>query len=67
MTIRDDFRNCFVLSQKVSFARLNYGIKKLDQDLGSVLKGVTKVLGPFSGASSPEVSMPDSPKFSDEN
>ena len=67
MTIRDDFRNCFVLSQKVSFAKLNYGIKKVDEDLSSVLKGVTNVLGAFSGASSPEVSMPGSPKFSDEN
>ena len=51
----------------MSFARLNYGIKKVDQDMGSVIKGMNDVLGLFSGASSPEVSMPDSPKFSDVN
>ena len=35
--------------------------------MGSVIKGVSDVLGLFSGASSPEVSMPGSPKFSDVN
>lgn len=51
----------------MSFDRLNYGIKKVDQDIGSVIKGVNDVLGMFSGASSPEVSMPNSPKLSDVN
>lgn len=51
----------------MSFARLNYGIKKVDQDIGSVIKGVNNFLGVINGASSPEVSMPNSPKLSNVN
>ena len=44
MTIRDDFRNCIILGEKICYTKLNFGLQKVDNDIGAMTSGLEKMM-----------------------